>query len=106
MSGYGTSEFADTLATGGVQGRILLVDTDGAVIANVSGTTNLVDRQLITITPITGDIFWGYENTVTTTTGSPLCEGQTLAIAAGECADLYIITNSLTPIDVRITEAG
>ena len=106
MGGYGTNEYADTLFNGGTQGSISLINTDGAVIANVSGGANLPDRQLVTITPINGDIFWGYEDTVTVATGTPICEGQTLGISAGDCADLYIVTGSNTAVDVRITEAG
>lgn len=106
MSGYGTSEFADTLSFGGVQGAITLIDTDGAILANVSGGANLPDRQLLTVQPRGGDIFWGYDNTVTILTGTLICDGQIMNIAAGDCADIYIITASTTTLDIRITEGG
>jgi len=106
MSGYGTGEFDDTLAFGGVEGAISLINTDGAILVNVSGGVNLPDRQLVTVQPLGGDIYWGYNNTVTTATGTLVCDGQIMNIAAGDCADIYIITASLTPLDIRITEGG
>lgn len=106
MSGYSTSEYADTLFNGGVQGSISITNIDGAIQVTVSGGANLPDRQLVTITPTNGDIFFGFDNTVTVTTGTPICEGQTLAISAGDCVDLYIVTGSASAVDVRITEAG
>lgn len=106
MSSYGTGEYDDTLNSGGVQAAISIVSTDAPVKVCVSGGANLPDRQLVTVTPTNGDIFFGYEDTVTVATGTPICEGQTLAISAGDCVDLYIVTASTVAIDVRITEAG
>lgn len=106
MSGYGTNEYADTLFNGGLQGSISIVNTDGAVIVNVSGTDNMTDRQLLIITPTNGDVFFGLDNTVTASTGTPICEGQVLSIAAGDCVDIFIVTGSSSAVDVRIIEAG
>lgn len=103
MSGYGTSEFADTLNNFGLDGEIVITSTDTPIAVRV-GTEIAKDRQMITIHPINGDIEWGFSDTLVN--GSPLCEGQTLGYPAGDCLDIYIITKSTTPITVMITEAG
>ena len=105
MASYGSSEYSDTLFRGGVQGALSIITADGAVLVNVSGT-NLSDRQLVTISPINGDIYFGYDDTVTPSTGTLLCQGQTMGISAGETVELYIVTASTVAVDVRITEVG
>ena len=103
MPGYGTSEFADTINNFGLDGEIVIANTDTPQAVRV-GTENAKDRQQLTIHPLNGDIEWGFSDTLAD--GSPLCEGQTLGYPAGDCLDIYIITKSATPITVRITEAG
>lgn len=64
------------LKEGGVEGNLNLVTANTTYQAKV-GASQLALCQLLTITAL-DDMYWGYNNTVTTSTGSPLYKNQQL----------------------------
>lgn len=90
----------DMLAGSGVQGAIAL--STSAVEAKVGGS-RVSSRKCLSIQPTNGVIYWGYLNTVTTTTGSPIFKNQSKTFAIGD-APIYIIAAG--SVDVRVTEGS
>lgn len=66
--------------------------------------TILVNRKLLHITPTNGTIYWGYSNTVTTTTGTPIFPNNTLWLSVTDNVHIFLI--SATTIDSRIGEVS
>lgn len=95
-------------------GNILLLDGP-ALYTSISVTTTpqevkvggsaLQERQLISIQPIDGDIYYGYDNSVSSTTGTLIKKGQWFPQEAGEDLSVWVVAASGT-VDVRITEVG
>jgi len=85
-----------------VYGNISVITT--AIEAKV-GTSVLAERSVVTVQPIDGDIYYGYDNSVTITTGTKIIEGQTWPFEAGEQLHIYLIAEAGT-VDVRITEVS
>ncbi len=77
--------------------------TSAATLANVSGA-NLANRKFITITPRSNGVFLG-DSTVTTSTGTPLFNNQTVTLDVGDNIDVYLIVASGT-VNVRIIEGA
>jgi hypothetical protein len=73
-----------------------------AVELKVGGSA-LTNRQAITMLPITRDIYWGYNSSVTTSTGTKLFKGQFLMLPIGPSVTVYLIAAS-AGTDVRIGE--
>ncbi len=92
---------ADILNTGGVQSA-MTVGTS-AIEAKV-GASRLTNRKLLTICPTDGDIYWGYTNAITTTTGTPIFKNQMVAISVGDTAAVYLVASANR--NVRITEGA
>ena len=67
---------SDGLSNGGVNGALTLTTANTAYQAKV-GASALVNLKNLTITAL-DDMFWGYNNTVTTATGSPLYKNQVI----------------------------
>jgi len=61
------------------------------------------ERKVITIQPLDGVIYYGYDNTVSSITGTKLFKGQTLRIEAGEQLPVWVVADTGT-VDTRITE--
>lgn len=91
----------DVLFTAG-QNRAQSVTTTAAEALGAS--TILTSRKSLTITPTNGVVYWGYANTVTTTTGVPIFKNQTVTFSAAETIHVYLI--SAGTVDCRVTEAG
>lgn len=68
----------------------------------LGGATILANRKLLHITPTNGTIYWGYNSSVTTTTGSPLFPNNTLWLSVTDNVHVYIIAG--TTVDSRIGE--
>jgi hypothetical protein len=68
------------------------------------GASRLQERQFVTVQPTTGDIWFGYDSSVTTTTGTKIFKNQFFPIDAADTLPVYII--ALEPINVRISEVG
>jgi hypothetical protein len=69
----------DGLTAGGVQGNLTLA-TGGVSYEAKVGATRLSNRKSLTITAL-DDMYWGYSNTVTTSTGTPLFKNQQIVFA-------------------------
>lgn len=85
-----------------------------AVYGNISVTTSAAelkvggstyeDRKVLSIQPIDGDIFVGYDSSVTTSNGIKIFQGQYVELERGELLPVYAIAAST--VDVRISEIG
>lgn len=89
----------DTLNVGS-QYRAQSVTTSAAEA--LGGTTILVNRKMISITPTNGVIYWGTNNSVTSVTGSPLFPNSTLFLSCTDNVQVWVIGTATT--DVRIAE--
>ena len=70
------------------------------------GGSPLAERKVVTIQPLDGDIYYGYDSgTLNSTTGTLVYQGQLLHIEAGESLPIYIVAGTGT-VDVRITEVS
>jgi hypothetical protein len=69
----------DGLRQGGTQGVLSMPTANTAYEAKV-GASRLANRKSLTITALT-NMYWGYNNTVTTTTGTQLIKGQQIIFA-------------------------
>jgi hypothetical protein len=65
----------DGISSGGVFGNLNLVTANTAYELKV-GANKLANRKLLTAICLDSDIFWGYNNTVTTANGFPLYRQQ------------------------------
>lgn len=88
------------ILTTGAQYRAQSVTTSAALA--LGGSSALTDRKMLHITPTNGTIYWGYNSSVTTTTGTPLFTNQTLYLSIGTGVTVYVI--SATTTDARIAE--
>lgn len=67
------------------------------------GASALDERKVIGIQPLDGDIFWGYDSSVTSTTGHKIYQDVYVEIEASEQLSVYLVAASGS-IDVRISE--
>jgi hypothetical protein len=70
---------SDGLRNGGVQGSLTLTTANTTYEAKVDAS-RLTNRKSLVITA-NDDMFWGYDNTVTTSTGQKLAKDQQIAFA-------------------------
>ena len=73
-SSNGDLGVSDGLRQGGVQGALSLATGNTAYEAKV-GVSKLSNRKILTITAL-DDMYWGYDDTVTTSNGTPLAKNQ------------------------------
>jgi len=70
------------------------------------GASRLDQRTVITIQPLDGDIYFGYNSgTLTSSTGTKIFQGQYFPLEAADSLAVYVVAASGT-VDVRITEVG
>ena len=86
----------------GVYGSISVSTT--AIEVKVGGSVQ-TERQIITIQPLDGDIYFGYDSSVTTSTGTKIFRGQQYPLEARETLSVFVIAESGT-VDTRITEVA
>ncbi len=55
------------------------------------GATNLANRKMLHITPKTTHIYWGYDNSVTTVTGTKLFKYTTAKFKYGPSISIWVI---------------
>lgn len=91
----------DVINTSG-QNRSQSVTTSAAEA--LGSATILVNRKFLSITPTNGTIYWGFANTVTTSTGTPIFKNQTVTIAVTDNVHVYVIAASTT--DCRVAEGS
>jgi len=85
----------------GVYGTITV--NTSAVEAKV-GASVLEGRKVLTIISLDRDIYWGYDSSVTTATGTPLLKKQPMSLEFTDSVAIYLISTGST--DVRINEVG
>lgn len=70
------------------------------------GASRLEQRTIVTVQPLNGDIYIGYNSlTLTSSTGTKVFKGQVYVLEATDSLPVYAVSESGT-IDVRITEVG
>ncbi len=94
---------ADLCNNGGVQGAIVV---GNVAIQAMVGVSPLSNRKKLTIYNNSGaTIYWGYNNTVTTLTGTPMLKDQSISLNIGSNVSVYLIAASGSN-NVRITECA
>ena len=95
---------ADGLREGGTQGALSLTTGNTQYEAKV-GASRLANRKSLTITAL-DDMYWGYNNTVTTATGTPLYKNQQIVFAIDPDSTFQVwIVASANGKTARITES-
>lgn len=79
VSTNGDLGVADGLSSGGVFG-VLTLTTGGTAYEAKVGASRAALRKSLTITAL-DDMYWGYANTVTTATGTPLFKNQQIVFS-------------------------
>ena len=97
----GHQNVADAVTHSGTQGAMTITSTAQPVRV---GATN-AERKVVTVyNNSTTAIYWGWDSTVTSTTGTPI-EGKDLMVFnVNKNIDVYLVAASGS-INVRITEA-
>ena len=70
----------------------------------LGGATILANRKMLSITPTNGIVYWGFNNSVTTTTGSPIFKNQQMTFAVGANVHIYVVASGTT--DCRMSEGS
>lgn len=92
---------ADVLIKGGVQGALTVGLT---VVEAKVGSAPLRNRKSLTVhNNGNKTIYWGYDSSVTPSTGTPIEGGTAAAYSVSHICKIYLIADN-TGIDVRITE--
>jgi hypothetical protein len=94
----------DGLKNGGVQGNLILTTGGTAYEAKVGGS-KLPGRKSLTITAL-DDMYWGYTNAVTTSSGTPLYKNQqaVFAIDSDSTFEIWLVASGSSK-NARITES-
>lgn len=70
-----------------------------------AGGSPLDERQVVTIQPVDGEIYFGYTNSVTSSTGTKIFRGQVYPLEAKTSLTIWVVAASGT-VDVRVTEVS
>lgn len=70
----------------------------------LGGAVILANRKMLSITPTDGTIYWGFNSSVTTSSGSPIFKNQTVTFSVGANLHIYVIAAS--SINCRMAEAS
>ena len=93
---------SDILDGGGEQ-DVLTIGTSASLGA--IGGTNRVNRKYVIFQAHDRDIYYGFDNTVTTSTGVKLFKDQVIMIPVGENTDIYFIATAAGK-ELRIQEVS
>lgn len=95
----------DGLGSTGVNGNLNLVTASTAYEAKV-GATRLAARKSVVIQATDGDMYWGYNSSVTSATGTLLYKNQTIEFACdpGSTFQVYLVS-ILANKNARIAES-
>ena len=63
------------------------------------------ERKVVTIQPIDGIIYYGYDTNLTKNNGTKIFKGQWIQLEVGDMLPIFIIADSGT-VDVRISEVA
>jgi len=95
----------DGISSGGVYGALTMTTAGTTYEAKVNASS-LSGRSLLTILPTTSDIYFGFSNTVTTSTGTKIPKDQMLSIKINKQSTVAIwLVSASASVNVRITEA-
>jgi hypothetical protein len=101
--GLDQSAIADVINSSGVEGAITVTTT--AIEAKV-GASRLVNRKLLTVfNNGSQPIYFGYNSTVTTASGTPIVKDQSASWDVGDGLGVWLIASSGSH-NVRVTEAS
>lgn len=70
-----------------------------------AGVSNLANRIIVSILPTNGRVYFGWDNLVTSSTGTPIESGEMAYVAATDDLDIFLVAASGI-VDVRFTEAS
>jgi len=88
--GVGGRDIDDGIITGAVYTELTV--GVAAVELKVGGSA-LADRVAVTMQPKDNNIYWGYDNTVTSTTGTQIFKNQFLMLPIGEDQAVWLIAD-------------
>lgn len=94
---------ADIINTSGVQGALTVGTT--AVEVKVGGSKLAARKSVTLYNNSNATIYWGYNNTVSTTTGTPILKNTLFAWSVGESVEIWVISDGANR-NTRITEGG
>lgn len=105
VSATGDAGVSDGLSSGGVHGALTLTTANTALELKV-GASRLTNRKSVTAVP-NALCYWGYSNTVTTSTGTPIQNGQFYpwALDATDAAVQIWVISATAGAIVRVTES-
>ena len=104
VTATGDLEVSDGLTNGGVYGNLILTTGGTAYEAKV-GANRLTNRKSLTITAL-DDMYWGYDNGVTTSNGTPLFKNQQITFACDPKTTFQVwLVASASNKNARITES-
>jgi hypothetical protein len=105
VTANGELEVNDGLRGGGVYGALTLTTGGTTYEAKVGGSV-LTNRKSLTITAM-DDMYWGYDSSVTTSTGTPLYKNQQIVFAIDPDGSFHIwLVASGNSKTARITESA
>lgn len=87
----------------GIYKNITVTDTPQEVKVDVAVQS---ERKVVTIQPLGGDVYYGYDDSVDDTNGTKIFNGQWMQIEAGEQLPIWVVASTGDSIDVRITEVA
>jgi hypothetical protein len=95
----------DGISSGGIYGALTMT-TAGTTYEAKVGASSLSSRKLLTILPTSADIYWGYSNAVTTSTGTKIPKDITMSLDINKQSTVTIfLVSASNSVNVRITEA-
>lgn len=68
------------------------------------GASRLSERVVVTMQPLDGAIYFGFSNSVTSSTGTKVFKGQYFSLEAGESEQVWLVADPGESVDVRISE--
>lgn len=96
---------SDGLTNGGTYGNLVLT-TAGTTYEAKVGASRLANRKSLTVIAFDNDMFWGYDSSVTTSTGTPLYRGQMIRFSIDPDTTFQIwLVCAASSKNARITES-
>lgn len=69
-------------------------------------TVVLDGRKVVMIQAIDGDVYWGFDNTVSASSGFKIFRTQLIFLEAGDKLPIWIVAETGETVDARIGELG
>lgn len=87
----------------GVYDNISVTDTAQEVKV---GASVLEERKVITLQPLDGVIYYGYDSSVDDTNGTKVFKGQWIQLEASDRLPVWVVAATGDTVDTRITEVS